>query len=163
MAALPLAMGIVPAGAEQGARQPRHAHLRLPPGRLRAAHERWHGLAPGHLPRLMDHDRGDVLWDVLQEPSAPSYANFFNQGRTTIPESWDFAGSQNHMILLQIDEWFSKGLTGIRQAPGSVGYQRIMVKPQAVGTLSHVERLLRGAARQRSRASGRRAPTACRR
>ena len=87
---------------------------------------------------LMDNDRGDVLWDVLQEPSAPSYANFFNQGRTTIPESWDFAGSQNHMILLQIDEWFSKGLTGIRQAPGSVGYERVIIKPQAVGTLSHV-------------------------
>ena len=28
------------------------------------------------------------------------------------------------MILLQIDEWFSKGLAGIRQAPGSVGFDR---------------------------------------
>ena len=67
----------------------------------------------------MNNGRGDVLWNVLQEPSAPSYANFVNQGRTTIPESWDFAGSQNHMILLQIDEWFNAGLAGIRQAPGS--------------------------------------------
>ena len=74
-----------------------------------------------------------MLWDVLQEPSAPSYANFVAQGRTTIPESWDFAGSQNHMILLQIDEWFNAGLAGIRQAPGSTGYDRVIVKPQAVG------------------------------
>ena len=58
---------------------------------------------------LMDNGRGELLWDVLQEPTAPSYANFVDQGRTTIPESWDFAGSQNHMILLQIDEWFNAG------------------------------------------------------
>ena len=86
----------------------------------------------------MDNGRGDVLWNVLQEPSAPSYANFVDQGRTTIPESWDFAGSQNHMILLQIDEWFNAGLAGIQQAPGSTGYDQMIIKPQAVGTLAHV-------------------------
>ncbi|MDA0183203.1 glycoside hydrolase family 78 protein [Solirubrobacter phytolaccae] len=139
MAALPLAMGIVPAGAEATV-------LQSLVDRIYAYHPGGSGphMSGGTVSLqatyrvLMDHDRGDVLWDVLQEPSAPSYANFFNQGRTTIPESWDFAGSQNHMILLQIDEWFSKGLTGIRQAPGSVGYERVIVKPQAVGNLGHV-------------------------
>ena len=86
----------------------------------------------------MNHGRGDVLWNVLQEPSAPSYANFVNQGRTTIPESWDFAGSQNHMILLQIDEWFNAGLAGIRRRRARRRYDRVVIKPQAVGTLSHV-------------------------
>jgi len=86
----------------------------------------------------MDNGRGDVVWDTLQETSEPSYAYFVDQGRTTIPESWDLAGSQNHMILLQIDEWFNAGLAGIRQAPGSVAYDRVIVKPQAVGTLTHV-------------------------
>ena len=42
------------------------------------------------------------------------------------------------MILLQIDEWFNAGLAGIRQAPGSTAYDRVIIKPQAVGSLSHV-------------------------
>jgi alpha-L-rhamnosidase len=137
--ALPLELGIVPADAKQsvlddlvariGAYHPNGGGPHISGGEV--------SLQPiYHV--LMDGGRGDVLWNVLQEPSAPSYANFVNQGRTTIPESWDFAGSQNHMILLQIDEWFNAGLAGIRQAPGSTGYDRIVIEPQAVGTLTHV-------------------------
>ena len=137
--ALPLAMGIVPADAKQAVLDDLIA-------RINAYHPGGSGphISGGEVSlqpiyhALMDNGRGDVLWNVLQEPSAPSYANFVNQGRTTIPESWDFAGSQNHMILLQIDEWFNAGLTGIEQAPGSTGYDRIVIKPQAVGTLGHV-------------------------
>jgi hypothetical protein len=42
------------------------------------------------------------------------------------------------MILLQIDEWFSAGLAGIRQTDDSVAFKEIVIKPQAVGTLTHV-------------------------
>jgi alpha-L-rhamnosidase len=137
--ALPLAMGIVPADAKQ-------AVLDDLVARIDAYHPGGSGphISGGEVSLqpiyevLMDNGRGDVLWNVLQEPSAPSYANFVNQGRTTIPESWDFAGSQNHMILLQIDEWFNAGLAGIQQAPGSTGYDKIVIKPQLVGDLAHV-------------------------
>ena len=137
--ALPLAMGIVPADAKQSVLDDLIA-------RINAYHPGGSGphISGGEVSLqpiyqvLMNEGRGDVLWNVLQEPSAPSYANFVNQGRTTIPESWDFAGSQNHMILLQIDEWFNAGLAGIRQAPGSTAYDRVLIKPQAVGSLSHV-------------------------
>ena len=47
--------------------------------------------------------------------------------------------SKNHMILLQIEEWFTSGLAGIRQAPGSVGYRRLVIDPRVVGDLTHVE------------------------
>jgi alpha-L-rhamnosidase len=43
------------------------------------------------------------------------------------------------MILLQIDEWFTSGLAGIRQAPGSVGYRKLVIDPRVVGDLTHVE------------------------
>ena len=156
MDALPLAMGIVPADAKQSVLDDLVA-------RIDAYHPGGGGphISGGEVSLqpiyrvLMDNGRGDVLWDVLQEPSAPSYANFVNQGRTTIPESWDFAGSQNHMILLQIDEWFSAGLAGIRQAPGSTAYDRVMIKPQAVGH-AHARRAAPTSRRTaRSRASGR--------
>lgn len=139
--ALPLAMGIVPI-------TDREAVLDSLEQRIRDYHPGTDGRGPhmsggtvGLQPTyrvLMENGRGDVLWDVLQEPSAPSYANFVAAGRTTIPESWDFAGSQNHMILLQIDEWFNAGLAGIRQAEGAVAFDRVLVQPQTVGTLGHV-------------------------
>lgn len=137
--ALPLAMGIVPASAKQSVLDDLVA-------RINAYHPNAGGphISGGEVSLqpiyevLMDNDRGDVLWNVLQQTSEPSYAYFVDQGRTTIPESWDLSGSQNHMILLQIDEWFNAGLAGIRQTPGSVGYDRLIIKPQPVGTLTRV-------------------------
>ena len=78
---------------------------------------------------LIDGGRDDVLWDVLQEDTRPSYGFFMAPttanpgGLTTIPEYWDMHDSKNHMILSQIDEWFSSGLAGIRQARGSAATQ----------------------------------------
>lgn len=139
MDALPLQMGIVPAGAKD-------AVLSDLVARINAYHPNGGGphISGGTVSLqpiyevLMNNGRGDVLWDVLQQTTAPSYANFVAHGRTTIPEAWDFGGSQNHMILLQIDEWFNAGLAGIQQAPGSIGFDKLIIKPQAVGSLTHV-------------------------
>jgi alpha-L-rhamnosidase len=94
---------------------------------------------------LSDGNRDDVLWEVLQEDTRPSYGFFLAPttenpgGLTTIPEYWDMHDSKNHMILSQIDEWFTSGLAGIRQAPGSTAYREVMIDPRIVGDLTHVE------------------------
>jgi alpha-L-rhamnosidase len=94
---------------------------------------------------LMEGGRDDVLWDVIQENTQPSYGFFLAStaanpnGLTTLPEFWDLHDSKNHMILLQIEEWFHSGLAGIRQAPGSVGYRQLVIDPRVVGDLSEVE------------------------
>jgi hypothetical protein len=143
--ALPLAMGIVPASDKA-------AVLDDLESRIYAYHPDTDGDGVSSGPHmsggevglqptyevLMDNGRSQVLWDVLKEPSAPSYQNFVAAGRTTIPESWNMAGSQNHMILLQIDEWFNAGLAGIQQAADSTGFDDVVIKPQPVGTLDHV-------------------------
>lgn len=49
------------------------------------------------------------------------------------------SSSKNHMILLQIEEWFHSGLAGIRQARGSAGYRNLVIDPRIVGDLAHVE------------------------
>ena len=102
------------------------------------------GLAPV-VRALMQGGRDDVLWDVLQENTYPSYGFFMApttenpDGLTTIPERWTIRDSKNHMILLQIDEWFTSGLAGIRQASGSAGYRKLVIDPRVVGDLTHVE------------------------
>ncbi|MFD3843772.1 family 78 glycoside hydrolase catalytic domain [Streptomyces sp. NPDC058642] len=102
------------------------------------------GLAPT-VRSLMDGRRDDVIWRVLQEDTQPSYGFFMApttanpKGLTTIPEEWGIRNSKNHMILLQIEEWFHGGLAGIRQAPGSVAYRKLVIDPRIVGDLTHVE------------------------
>jgi alpha-L-rhamnosidase len=102
------------------------------------------GLAPV-VRALMNGGRDDVLWDVLQEDTQPSYGFFMApttenpNGLTTIPERWTIRDSKNHMILLQIEEWFHSGLAGIRQAPGSVGYRKLVIDPRVAGDLTHVD------------------------
>ncbi|MGW0842319.1 alpha-L-rhamnosidase C-terminal domain-containing protein [Streptomyces sp. NPDC002787] len=94
---------------------------------------------------LHEGGRDDVLWDVLQEDTRPSYGHFMAPttanpgGLTTVPEQWDMGNSKNHMILLQIEEWFHSGVIGIRQARGKAGYRELVIDPRPVGDLTHAE------------------------
>ncbi len=80
----------------------------------------------------MEGGRSDVLWDVMQENTRPSYGFMLQptaahpDGMTTMPERWTLGDSQNHVILLQIEEWFHTGVAGIKQAPNSVAYRELI-------------------------------------
>ncbi|MCT9137599.1 glycoside hydrolase family 78 protein [Streptomyces violarus] len=102
------------------------------------------GLAP-IVRALHEGGRDDVLWAALQEDTRPSYGYFMApttanpDGLTTIPEQWDMGNSKNHMILLQIEEWFHTGLVGIRQPRGKAGYRELVIDPRPVGGITHAE------------------------
>ncbi|GAA1017499.1 hypothetical protein Aple_032170 [Acrocarpospora pleiomorpha] len=102
------------------------------------------GMAPT-VRALMDGNRDDVIWDVLQEDDQPSYGFFMAAtpanpgGMTTIGENWSRGSSKNHMILAQIEEWFHAGLAGIRSAPGSIAYDKLVIQPKSVGDLTSAE------------------------
>jgi alpha-L-rhamnosidase len=87
--------------------------------------------------------RDDVLWDLLQENDEPSYGHFMAStpanpgGMTTMGERWNRGDSKNHMILAQIDEWFSSGLGGIRAGTGAYG--SLVIQPKVVGDLTRVD------------------------
>ncbi|WP_308061709.1 alpha-L-rhamnosidase C-terminal domain-containing protein [Streptomyces scabiei] len=82
---------------------------------------------------------------MLREDTRPGYGYFMApttanpQGLTTVPEDWDMGNSKNHMILLQIEEWFHSGVVGIRQARGGAGYRELVVDPRPVGDLTRAE------------------------
>ncbi|WP_216588223.1 family 78 glycoside hydrolase catalytic domain [Streptomyces brasiliscabiei] len=102
------------------------------------------GLAP-IVRALHEGGHDDLLWDVLQEDTRPGYGHFMApttanpRGLTTVPEDWEIGSSKNHMILLQIEEWFHGGVVGIRQARGKAGYRELVVDPRPVGDLTHAE------------------------
>jgi alpha-L-rhamnosidase len=81
--------------------------------------------------------RDDVIYSMVSNPASPGYAFLVNSGATTLTESLDGSGSQDHHFLGEVASWFVHGLAGIQQAPGSVAYHSLLVKPALVGNLRH--------------------------
>ncbi|WP_410668101.1 alpha-L-rhamnosidase C-terminal domain-containing protein [Amycolatopsis sp. cmx-4-68] len=86
---------------------------------------------------LQAGNRDDVLYDMVVNPTSPGYGYLIAGGHTTLSESLDGSGSQNHHFLGEVDAWFVRGVAGIQQTPGSVGYRTLTIAPGVVGDLTH--------------------------
>lgn len=92
------------------------------------------------LPTLDDLGRGDLAWELARREEYPSWLYSVDRGATTIWERWDgwtehggFQSAEmnsfNHYSLGSIGEWFYSHVLGMRQAPGSIGFERLEMKP----------------------------------
>jgi alpha-L-rhamnosidase len=135
--AIALDMGIVPAAE-------RDAVLRHLVNSIRSADN--HAIAgivslPALFRVLSAAGHDGVIFDIATATTNPSYGYQLSRGATALAEDWpgaDTTGSQNHMMFGAIDEWFTGGLAGIRQAPGSAGFRSLVIRPAIVGDLTHV-------------------------
>jgi alpha-L-rhamnosidase len=93
---------------------------------------------PSLLRVLEDAGRSDVIFNMNSRRTAPGYGYILKRGATTLTESWtaDPRGSQNHFMIGHIEDWFYRGLAGISQSADSVGYKKIVIKPQPVGNIT---------------------------
>jgi hypothetical protein len=136
--AVALDMGIVPADQQGGVLADLIADIR------RRGNHAYVGIVSlGAVFRSLEAaGRDDVIFDIATQTTSPSYGYQVVNGATSLTEDWDGitsgAGSMNHMMLGAIDEWFTSGLAGIRQTPGTVGYQSLEIRPRVVGDLTHV-------------------------
>ena len=89
------------------------------------------------LGRAVGRDAGEHAARATASCWQPTAAH--PEGMTTMPERWTLGDSQNHVILLQIEEWFHTGVAGIKQAPNSVAYRDLIFKPTPVGDLTHAK------------------------
>lgn len=85
---------------------------------------------------LADNGFADVAYLLATTNTYPSWGYMAAQGATTIWELWNgdkanpAMNSGNHVMLLgDLIPWAYEHLGGIRQQPGSVGYQRIDLRP----------------------------------
>ena len=80
---------------------------------------------------LAEAGRSDVVYRIINRTDAPGYGCMLRQhGLKTLSERWDRPGSSlNHCMFGHIQEWFQKYLLGIRQAPGSTGYEKVLIDP----------------------------------
>ncbi|MGX1502020.1 UNVERIFIED_CONTAM: alpha-L-rhamnosidase [Streptomyces graminofaciens] len=87
---------------------------------------------------LTEAGRDDIIHKIATQTTSPSYGYQVLNGNTTLGESWDGGPgqSQNHFMLGAIDSWFTDRVAGIEQAPGSIGYRRLLIDPAVVGDLT---------------------------
>ncbi|HEY5510335.1 MAG TPA: family 78 glycoside hydrolase catalytic domain [Prolixibacteraceae bacterium] len=79
-----------------------------------------------------------LLFDMNFRDDVPGYGFQLKKGATALTESWPALEqvSNNHLMLGHLMEWFYTGLGGIKQDPGSQGFERIIIRPEIVGDLT---------------------------
>ncbi|TKJ38858.1 MAG: alpha-L-rhamnosidase [Planctomycetes bacterium B3_Pla] len=86
---------------------------------------------------LAEGGRSDVVYRMINRTDAPGYGHMLKLGFKTLSERWDKPGSSmNHCMFGHIQEWFQNSILGIRQAPDSVGFKRLLLRPEPVGDLT---------------------------
>ena len=125
--ALPLAVGLVPAGRRTPVLEHLVADIRQHDNHVTAGDIGFHYLVRA----LTEEGRSDVLFDMLSRTDAPSYGYQLAAGATTLTEAWDAnpKHSQNHFMLGHAEEWFYRGLVGIDLDLSRVASQRIIIHP----------------------------------
>ncbi|HSC55032.1 MAG TPA: family 78 glycoside hydrolase catalytic domain [Phnomibacter sp.] len=86
---------------------------------------------------LYEAGRSDVIYLMNNRSDVPGYGYQLSKGATALTESWLAAPivSNNHFMLGHLMEWFYASLAGIQQAPNSVAYKEIVIKPELVGDM----------------------------
>jgi hypothetical protein len=87
---------------------------------------------------LDDEGRSDVIFDMNNRSDVPGYGYQLAKGATALTESWQAlpSVSNNHFMLGHLMEWFYEGLAGIRPADDAVAYDKIVIRPEAVGDVT---------------------------
>ncbi|MEO5315066.1 family 78 glycoside hydrolase catalytic domain [Pseudarthrobacter sp. CC12] len=92
---------------------------------------------PYLLPVLADNGELDLAYELLMQDSEPSWLAMVDRGATTVWELWN--GIDGHGIPRQSLNHYSKGAVvsflhrytaGLRQAPGSAGWDRVVIEPR---------------------------------
>lgn len=91
---------------------------------------------------LSSHGRADVAYTIANQRDFPGWGHMLANGATTLWEHWAFSDntySHNHPMFGSISEWFVKSVAGIQPDPDAVGFDRVIIRPQPVGDLTHAE------------------------
>lgn len=85
-------------------------------------------------PVLSAHGRDDLAHALLRRTDPPSWLYQVRHGATTVWERWDGVGaasmnSFNHYAFGSIGEWLYSGVAGIDQAPGSIAFEELVIRP----------------------------------
>ncbi len=89
---------------------------------------------------------GEIVKEMLNKTTFPSYGFLFSRGATTFWENWGEITfkdrgesgdnrSKNHPFQGGFDAWFYNGLGGIKPDPDIPGFKHIILKPDVIKTM----------------------------
>ncbi|RPJ00805.1 MAG: alpha-L-rhamnosidase, partial [Candidatus Aminicenantes bacterium] len=84
----------------------------------------------------------DLAYDIACKTDYPSWGYMIESGATTLWELWQkregpSMNSHNHPMFGSVGSWLYKALAGINLAPGTSGFEKILIAPQMVRDLTH--------------------------
>lgn len=87
----------------------------------------------------------ELAYKIVMNDTYPSWGYMIKQGATTIWELWNgdtanpSMNSRNHVMLLgDLLIWFYEDLAGIKNAPSSIGFKKILMEPVFPEKLTNV-------------------------
>jgi len=91
---------------------------------------------------LTRNDASDLAYDIAVQTDYPSWGYMIKNGATTLWELWQkregpSMNSHNHPMFGSVGSWLYKALAGINLAPGTTGFEKILIQPQTVRDLMH--------------------------
>jgi hypothetical protein len=94
---------------------------------------------------LMKYGMSDILNEMTNITDKPGYGYQVVNGATTLTEEWDgpepghLHGSQNHLMLGSIEEWFYGSLAGMELIRDGLPFDEIRIVPHPEKGLNHVK------------------------
>ncbi len=91
---------------------------------------------------LSSYGHSDVAYSIVNQKSFPGWGYMIDHNATTMWEHWAFSDntySHNHPMFGQVSEWFFKALAGIKLDTKAVGFNKLVIDPQAVKDLQWVK------------------------
>lgn len=91
---------------------------------------------------LTRNGASDLAYDIAVKTDFPSWGFMIANGATTLWELWNkregpSMNSHNHPMFGSVGSWLYKALAGINLAPGSTGFEKVLIVPQMVRDLTH--------------------------
>lgn len=130
--AFPLFTGVTPEGLRNDVRQKLEHMIRVEnKGHLDGGMHGTYFL----LKQLQQDHRDDLIFEMTNKTTFPSWGYMLEQGATTAWESWSGGGSRIHDTLISIGAWFIQGVGGIQIDEQSPGFRHFLLKPAVTGDL----------------------------
>ncbi len=75
---------------------------------------------------LRENGYNDLVYKMAMNDTMPSYTYFIGRN-TSLPEHWNGSGSQSHIMMGHIDQWFYEGIGGINN--DGIAFENFTLSP----------------------------------
>jgi alpha-L-rhamnosidase len=95
-------------------------------------------LGAKHLLRaLSEGGRTDLAYRLVTQKEMPGWGYWVSRGgATTLWEGWKKGASLNHIMFGDVSAWAYQWVAGIQQEPDSIGFDKILFRPNPIGGLT---------------------------